>query len=820
MKEITNFIGMNRVLKYLVFTLAIFLAFADNASAQWTRPNTAYGNRQYRIAIDSTFFFPTGCGTPNGVSGLRLLPSSSGNLKQSAIYFDSCGGQFWVFNPKSSAWIESLNNGGDTSIFNTVIDSTGQPFQSVLVAGPDNNIRGYAYFLYDSANGKVWIKTPPTYIGGPILQVDGPTWLNGAEVSNSLVAYGEFVMPNEPLTPGKTDTVNYKPVVMHTDGTIERAAHWYGSGGAAGVTSVGISSTDLSVTGSPVTGAGTITLDLLANAVTDAKLRQSAGNSVIGRANNTAGNPTDIIASTPNTFLGYNGATVGFAKVPIAGIDATGTPSSTTSLRGDGTWGAAGTALSGTGYVKMSGTTPSYNAQIPVADGGTNISSYTTGDILYASASGVLSKLPIGTSAQTLHVVSGLPAWRDTAVAGGGGGTPAGSNTQIQYNNSGAFGANSNFVWDITNARLGIGTPAPKNLMNIWSDGDSATLRISSGPDNKRQQIFFFEQETANPGQHGYLLEYDGLTNQFNFANISNANRTNIINTTSSAISLNKNTSVTGTVSSTGAASFGGNTSVTGTLTTSNTIALTNAIGLHPIAGTQSVISSWWGLQLSGMITSNPALYSPSAVGTNSVAHVIIKMNNTSAHGLYVKGIASQTGNYLTTESSSGTADIFNIKSNGAVGIGTNTVNSNSLLDFGGTNKYTRPFPLMTTTQRNAISVTSADEGGGIYNTTTHTFDVHDGTGWRMQPNGLSGSATLDFGSTSAQTSADLTIAVTGAADGDAVYVGVPNASVNANSSYTAWVSAANTVTVRFNNYSSGSIDPASGSFKVFVKKN
>ena len=82
------------------------------------------------------------------------------------------------------------------------------------------------------------------------------------------------------------------------------------------------------------------------------------------------------------------------------------------------------------------------------------------------------------------------------------------------------------------------------------------------------------------------------------------------------------------------------------------------------------------------------------------------------------------------------------------------------------------------------------------------------------------GSATLDFASTAAQTSTDLTITnVTGAADGDIVSVGMPNASTNSNSCFTAWVSAANTITVRFNNYSSGAIDPASGTFKIRVLK-
>jgi hypothetical protein len=81
------------------------------------------------------------------------------------------------------------------------------------------------------------------------------------------------------------------------------------------------------------------------------------------------------------------------------------------------------------------------------------------------------------------------------------------------------------------------------------------------------------------------------------------------------------------------------------------------------------------------------------------------------------------------------------------------------------------------------------------------------------------GSATLDFGNTSAQNSSDLTITVTGASDGDVVSLGVPNASVNANTCFTAWVSATDTVTVRFNNYSSAAVDPASGTFKIKVFK-
>lgn len=80
----------------------------------------------------------------------------------------------------------------------------------------------------------------------------------------------------------------------------------------------------------------------------------------------------------------------------------------------------------------------------------------------------------------------------------------------------------------------------------------------------------------------------------------------------------------------------------------------------------------------------------------------------------------------------------------------------------------------------------------------------------------LSSSAILDFGSTAAQSSSDLTMSLTGAVVGDPVSLGIP-ASPNPNSSFTAWVSSADTITVRFNNYSSAAIDPVSGTFRAAI---
>lgn len=84
----------------------------------------------------------------------------------------------------------------------------------------------------------------------------------------------------------------------------------------------------------------------------------------------------------------------------------------------------------------------------------------------------------------------------------------------------------------------------------------------------------------------------------------------------------------------------------------------------------------------------------------------------------------------------------------------------------------------------------------------------------------LVNTATLDFANTSAGTATDLTITVTGAADGDPVAIGVPNASTVSNGHFVGWVSAANIVTVRFlNNNLVAALNPASGTFKVIVFK-
>ena len=149
---------------------------------------------------------------------------------------------------------------------------------------------------------------------------------------------------------------------------------------------------------------------------------------------------------------------------------------------------------------------------------------------------------------------------------------------------------------------------------------------------------------------------------------------------------------------------------------------------------------------------------------------------------------------------------------NGNLGLNMTTPTARLHLPQGTATASTAPLKFTSGT-----NLTTTEAGAMEFNGTNLFFSPS--TTRHTVNHGLTGSATLNFPSTSTNLSADLTITVTGAADGDVVSLGVPNAAVNANTSYSAWVSAANTVTVRFNNYSSGTVDPASGTFKVFVTK-
>lgn len=148
--------------------------------------------------------------------------------------------------------------------------------------------------------------------------------------------------------------------------------------------------------------------------------------------------------------------------------------------------------------------------------------------------------------------------------------------------------------------------------------------------------------------------------------------------------------------------------------------------------------------------------------------------------------------------------------SNGVLMISNAAQDDFSRLQFGGT---TSGFPSL---KRNgtALNLRLADDSADAP-FTTGNLTIGAGTAITRH---LSATATLDFANQAVAGCEVLTIAVTGAALGDTVAIGVPNGSNTANSVFWAWVSAADVVSIKHCAIISG--DPASGSFRADVTKH
>lgn len=114
-----------------------------------------------------------------------------------------------------------------------------------------------------------------------------------------------------------------------------------------------------------------------------------------------------LYSSSTNTVAGLSSANDGVLITSGAGVPSI---SSTLPSAVQGNITSVGTIASGT----WNGTA------IDATHGGTNQTTWTTGDLLYASASNTLSKLAIGSSTNVLTVVGGVPSWQPAAGGGGG----------------------------------------------------------------------------------------------------------------------------------------------------------------------------------------------------------------------------------------------------------------------------------------------------------------------------------------------------------------------------------------------------------------
>lgn len=91
-----------------------------------------------------------------------------------------------------------------------------------------------------------------------------------------------------------------------------------------------------------------------------------------------------------------------------------------------------------------------------------------TGDIYFDNA-GVLTRLAIGSTNNVLTVIAGKPSWQASS-----GGSPGGANTDVQFNNSSAFGGDGGFTYAGNGqATLALGTITSNakalNITGTWN---------------------------------------------------------------------------------------------------------------------------------------------------------------------------------------------------------------------------------------------------------------------------------------------------------------------------------------------------------------
>ena len=318
------------------------------------------------------------------VSGTDYAPATSGT---SILYGNGAGGFSNVTIGSGVSFVggtlsASGSGGTITSVTGTApIASSGGTTPAISISQATTSTNGYLSSTdWNTFNNKQPSGTYVTSVTGtsPVLSSGGTTpTISMAAATASVNGY---------LTSTDWTTFNNKG-----SGTVTSVS---GTGTVNGITLTGT-----------VTSSGSLTLGGTLSGIGNSQLTNSTISGV-----SLGSNLFNLTAGTGVTFSSgttYNGSTA-------ITINATGTGGTVTSVAATvpSFLSISGSPIttSGTLAISYSGTA------LPAINGGTAQTAYTTGDILYASATNTLSKLGIGTNGYTLTIASGVPAWKPPYV--------------------------------------------------------------------------------------------------------------------------------------------------------------------------------------------------------------------------------------------------------------------------------------------------------------------------------------------------------------------------------------------------------------------
>lgn len=174
---------------------------------------------------------------------------------------------------------------------------------------------------------------------------------------------------------------------------------------------------------------------------------------------------------------------------------------------------------------------------------------------------------------------------------GGGNGTPGGSNTQVQFNNAGAFGGNSTFTFNSSNSLLTVGNISTANLTATSVGGNGSRLTGLTGANVTGTVASAAQANTANLATAANVAysvagaNVTGIVANANFASfansasfvsgtVANATHANVADLANSVAGSN----VVGTVANANYSAF------SGVAASANSVAVANVTGIGNIA--------------------------------------------------------------------------------------------------------------------------------------------------------------------------------------------------------------------------------------------
>lgn len=437
----------------------------DNATRTWSiAAADLQGNQCWGMNVYNDVLY-VGCSqSPNGAIIFR---SKDGYTYETDIQFNTLGTNyeyeaFKMINYNGSMYVGAGGDGRYSANMWRKTDSVGQLLDTdhKILSKFHMNNSGYNFGADQSSLGV----SPPTSFNSNVSI--GTSGLG----TGALSVMGGNVGINT-MSPGRLLDVNSNSV------NIARFMSTASSGAGAGTANVRFGTDDGAALSA---GDKFVTLDFFGayNAlhghgssagITVYALNDWTASDWASRMDFETSNPSSIVRSVRMTIAGSNvgiGSLNPGARLVVVG-SGTGT-ASTLNLRNSS--GTLQTAFLDNGNIGIGTAAPTQRFDLATGNARfryLNCTGNANGGALTADANGNIS-------------------CSDDESGSGGSGTPSGSNKQLQYNNSGAFGGAVNFVYDSATGNVAIGTDTPTAKLQVVGTVSATTFigaNVTSGAD-------------------------------------------------------------------------------------------------------------------------------------------------------------------------------------------------------------------------------------------------------------------------------------------------------------------------------------------------